>query len=77
VTPHEHFWSLTTVRVVRGDIDDDDPLQHTTFTLLFCVNCPTVTVFPRENFALTTPRYRAELRAWLAREGLTLDPEAT
>jgi hypothetical protein len=69
---HEHRWSLLTARVARGIIDDDDDVAHTTFMLVVCADCATVTAFPPENFALTTPRYRDRLRAWLKQSRLTL-----
>lgn len=46
----------------HAEVDENDPVRHTAFRLLACRECRHVEVFPKENFALCTPRYQAALR---------------
>jgi len=71
---HEHAWFLQ-ARVERAEIDEADPVAHTSFMLLECA-CGAVTAFPLENYALTTARYKARLRGELAAQGRFFDPVA-
>lgn len=50
----------------HAEIDVDDPIRHTAFRLLACEECRHVETFPKENYALTTDRYKAALREQLA-----------
>lgn len=63
---HTHQWTIVD-RIDRAPIDPDDDLAHTTFTVLACA-CGACTVFPRENYALVTPAYRATLERQYAIE---------
>lgn len=71
---HTHSWSLA-AHVKRAEIDEDDPIRHTAFTLLEC-SCGAWTAFPLENYALTTARYKAGLERELLAHGRYFDPVA-
>jgi hypothetical protein len=60
-----HEWTVIE-RVTHAEIDEADPLAHTAFAVIGCVNCRTVDLFPVENAALVTPRYLLALRRDLA-----------
>jgi hypothetical protein len=62
-------------RVERAEVDEADPVKHTAFYLLGCPTCRDVVAFPIQNLELTTARYRAALRAELARDGWNLNED--
>ena len=71
MTDHEHAFVL-----IRDDqrAPAGEPPAHTHVKVLVC-ECGYVEVFPRDNYALTTAAYRAQLRAFVEGFGLRLDPE--
>lgn len=60
-TPHVHSFGVLFTDS-HAEIDEEDPVRHTAFSLMACADCRHVEPFPRENFTLCTPRYRAALR---------------
>ncbi len=63
-----HAWKLIH-RLDHCEIDEADPVAHTTIVLLGCTLCKTVDAFPPQNAALITDRYRTIIRHDLARQG--------
>lgn len=70
MTEHEHaFYRI-------GFIDHapcGPPPEHTRFEVLFCA-CGACDVFPRSNYELVTPAYRAQFEARLTAIGMQLLP---
>jgi hypothetical protein len=59
MTEHRHEFAVIE-RVDHAEIDEHDPMAHTSFMLLGCA-CGVVTAFPVENARLCTPRFLQEL----------------
>ena len=64
----KHTWVLLH-KLDHCEIDEADPVAHTTIVLLGCIHCKMVEPFPPQNAALITPRYRAIISVDLARQG--------
>jgi len=61
MTECAHVWT-TIRRYNRCEIDEADPIQHTSVVMLGCQRCRSVEAFPPGNAALITTRYRAQMR---------------
>jgi hypothetical protein len=63
---HERFQNIWTAE--HAEIDENDPVRHTSFQLMACDDpkCRHVEPWPLENYLLTTQRYRDGLKAKLA-----------
>lgn len=57
----QHLWSDD-----HAEIDENEPIRHTAFSLLACEDCRRVEAFPVENYNLTTERYKEGLKKVLA-----------
>lgn len=69
----DHHWMH--LEYVLAEIDEADPIRHTSFMLIGCQRCRTVDAFPPMNAKLATPRFVERLRRELATRGWRLPPD--
>ena len=62
-----HQSKILLKRYDRCEIDETDPISHTSVVVLGCPRCHELELFPPNNAARITERYRAIIRADLAR----------